>query len=506
MFIDIFVMWLVLYYSIRIVRSNSRTIQIFKGILLVLIIDGIAKIFGLKTLAYFSDIFLNWGFLAIIIIFQPEIRSLLEKLGKSNVFSRITTLTGDEKENLVDQIVKAAMLLSQDQTGALISIEQSHSLDDFIMTGTKLNSDVTAELLTSIFVTSTPLHDGAVIIQGDKIACASAYFPPTNLELPSRFGARHRAAIGISEITDAVTIVVSEETGNISVTEGGKIFQVNKKQLRDYLLRVICGEETEVSGGSHRNSQTPPARDVVIDDTNELRRRHSEKVRNGNVKKQETSVLSKLAIKKQEEKIPEKVEAEEVIPAETDTVIADSENEKIEELEEELSEIKLPRKKERPIPSYPKDGAGRRFEENDSYVTGNRQNASENHIRPMSAPENYATSNPASQDDVRSAEQAAPAASLDTDASSQRMTPEDVQAARERAKMMYSSTRQSSRPVSSEQTEKNNESSTSQFDTRKIDLTKLMGLNDDLNKTLKMIDSMDDEDSKKASKKGGESL
>ena len=197
-FLDIFIMWLILYYVLRIVRNNSRTIQIFKGIVFVILADALAKLLGLKTIEYVTDMFINWGFLAIIIIFQPEIRSLLEKMGKSGVFSRITTLTGNEKENLVDQIVTAVMLLSQDQTGALISIEQSHSLEDYVATGTRLNSDVSAELLTSIFVTSTPLHDGAVIIQGDKIACASAYFPPTNLELPSRFGARHRAAIGIT--------------------------------------------------------------------------------------------------------------------------------------------------------------------------------------------------------------------------------------------------------------------------------------------------------------------
>ena len=246
MVIDILVMWFILFYAIKVVRGNSRTIQIFKGVMLVVILDSIAKICGLKTLEYFMDIFINWGFLAFIIIFQPEIRALLEKIGKTNMFSRMTTLTGSEKENLVDQIVTATMLLSKDETGALISIEQSHSLNDYIATGTRLNSDVTAELLTSIFVTSTPLHDGAVIIQGNKIACASAYFPPTNLEVPNRYGARHRAAIGISEITDAVTIVVSEETGAISITEGGKIFHVNKRQLRNYLLRVICGEETEV--------------------------------------------------------------------------------------------------------------------------------------------------------------------------------------------------------------------------------------------------------------------
>ena len=167
---DIFIIWLILYYVLRIVRNNSRTIQIFKGIMMFVLFDVCAGFLGLKTVKYFADIFLNWGILAIFIIFQPEFRSLLEKIGKTNLFASLHTLSGNEKEVIVDQIVSATMLLSSDSTGALISIERSNSLDDFVETGIRLNSEVTAELLTSIFVTSTPLHDGAVIIQGDRIA------------------------------------------------------------------------------------------------------------------------------------------------------------------------------------------------------------------------------------------------------------------------------------------------------------------------------------------------
>lgn len=122
MLLDIFVMWFIFFYALKIVRSNQRTIQIFKGIILVIVIDALAKLLGLKSLEYLADMFINYGFLAIIIIFQPEIRSLLEKIGQSNIFSRMTTLTGNEKENLVDQIVTAVMLLSKDQTLSLIHI------------------------------------------------------------------------------------------------------------------------------------------------------------------------------------------------------------------------------------------------------------------------------------------------------------------------------------------------------------------------------------------------
>ena len=329
MFLDIFIIWLVIYYILRLVRNNSRTIQIFKGIILVVVIDALAKMLGLKTLEYLMDMFVNWGFLAVIIIFHPEIRSILERIGKSNVFSRITTLTGGEKENLVDNIVTAVMILSKNQTGALISIEQSHSLEDFVATGTRMNSDVTAELLTSIFVTTTPLHDGAVIIQGDKIACASAYFPPTNLDLPSRYGARHRAAIGISEISDAVTIVVSEETGAVSIAESGKLYPVSRNELRNYLLRVICGEITEVrtTGVKQEN--------LIIDD--------EEKVHPAEKKKK---VFGKLALRRQEASAPAKIEAEEVTPARTepeenpDTPVFTEADE-----EAKAAKIKLPHKK-----------------------------------------------------------------------------------------------------------------------------------------------------------------
>ncbi len=350
MFFDILIMWLLLYYTIKIVRNNSRTIQIFKGIVLILVIKAVANIFGLNTVGWIADMFVSWGFIAVIIIFQPEIRSLLEKLGKSNVFSRISTLSGNEKEHLVDELVKAVMILSKDQTGALISLEQSHSLNDYVKTGTPMNSMVTAELLTSIFVTSTPLHDGAVIIQGDRLACASAYFPPTNQELPSRYGARHRAAIGISEITDSVTIVVSEETGNISIAEGGQITTVSKKELRDYLLRVVCNEETVVREKTPK-TQTRKSY-FVIDEPQLVVEKEIE------TKKSEKGLLNKIAVKKQDG--GESGEAEKKNAEHKGNLFSGIFNKKkdaevpadrLSELEKEEENIKLPKKKKKKAPS-----------------------------------------------------------------------------------------------------------------------------------------------------------
>ncbi len=458
MFADIFILWFIIYYALRIVRNNSRTIQIFKGVIFIIVIDGLAKFFGLKTLQYLADMFLNWGFLAVILVFQPEIRALLERMGKSNMLSRITTLTGDEKENLVDQIVTAVMLLSKDQTGALISIEQVHSLEDFIQTGTRMNSDVTAELLTSIFVTSTPLHDGAVIIQGDKIACASAYFPPTNMELPSRYGARHRAAIGISEITDAVTIVVSEETGNVSVTQSGQIFQVDRQQLRNYLMRVICGEVTEV----HNDSQQREA-SIIIDDTK------------AQTAKQRTGVFSKLAIKKQAEPVSGKIEVEEVKPAEgtepvrketpeepAEPVDINSEIERIQkeaDAEAEAAEMKLPHRKARPKPSYPDQS--RRMSET-VQVQANAEYA-----RHAKAQEK-----------------------IDRTGSQRRMTPEEVAAAREASRKQYSHV------IRDGDDEK--------YDTAMLDISKIVGFKGELTKTFEMVDQLpDDQSGASAKQKGG---
>lgn len=335
--IDIVVIWMIILAALRIVRGKSSTMQIFKGIIFVIIVDVLAKVMSLKTLQFLTNMFINWGFLAVIIIFQPEIRTILERLGKSSFFSRMSSLSGNEKEKLVDNIVTAVRLLSADQTGALISIEKSHPLDDFIATGTRLNSDVTAELLTSIFVTSTPLHDGAVIIQGDKIACASAYFPPTTADIPSRYGSRHRAAIGISEITDAITIVVSEETGNVSIAEGGKLTTVNEQQLRKYLTHIIVGQTEE--NGENNDDET-----IIEADVHELQ-----------TKMDDTPAAN-------EETILEagKITAEEVIPAEQNDTTVSSSKHALQDVHEaadaaaKAASIKLPHKKKRPTPSYPK--------------------------------------------------------------------------------------------------------------------------------------------------------
>ena len=321
MFFDILILWILLYYTIKIVRNNSRTAQIFKGIILILIIRAIANFFGFKAVDWLAGVLVTYGFLAIIIIFQPEIRSVLERLGKSSVFSRLNTLSSNERLKLVDEIVTATMNLSNNRIGALITLEQGHSLSDFIKTGTPMNSLVTSDLLQTIFVPTTPLHDGAVIIQGDRIACASAYFPPTNLEAPSRYGARHRAAMGISEITDSVTVVVSEKSGRISIAEEGKLTQMTQATLRAYLEKVVLQDEFDLSDESLNKKKdevvpiVPLKEEFVSKEAPKTARGELKSLLNTWVKKKDKPVKQKPVVKTEEPKVVAPV-MEEVIKTE----------------------------------------------------------------------------------------------------------------------------------------------------------------------------------------------
>lgn len=243
--LDIGVVWIVVYFVLKIVKNNTRTIQIFKGVLFLFIVQATAKLLGLYTVESLVDRFMDWGVVMLVIVFQPEIRSMLERIGKTNVFSRLYNLSQNEKEHLIKEVVKACTEMSKTKTGALISIERTQSLSEYIKTGTAMDSKVSSSLLRSIFQYGTPLHDGAVIIQGDKIACAAAYFPPTSKDLPTSFGARHRAAVGISELTDSITIIVSEETGNISIAQQGILTVMTPSQLHDFLILVLGGESRD---------------------------------------------------------------------------------------------------------------------------------------------------------------------------------------------------------------------------------------------------------------------
>ena len=242
--LDIAIVWMVVHYLLRVFRNNARTMQIMKGIIYLFIANFVADYLQLRTFKLLLNYLLDWGFLAVIVIFQPEIRSLLEKMGQVNPATGVFSLTINQKQRLVQEITSAVNTLSVNNTGALITIQRGTSLEDYVKASTPLNAEVTKELLISLFATTTPLHDGAIIVQGNKIASASAFFPPTNNDLPTRFGARHRAAVGISEISDSITVIVSEETGSVSVAQNGKLTLFEDEgHLYNFLSDVLKVDE-----------------------------------------------------------------------------------------------------------------------------------------------------------------------------------------------------------------------------------------------------------------------
>ena len=190
----------------------------------ILIIKFISDKIGLTTIGLIFEYLISWGSLAIIIIFQPEIRNVLEQLGKTQLLGRHKTLTVTEREKLVSELGIAVEYLRKNRIGALIVIERDTSLSEYIERSKKIYAEISNELLCAIFFPDNPLHDGGVILQGDTISCAGAVFPTTvDMKFSKRLGTRHRAAIGISEESDCLAIIVSEETGRVSLAIGGKL-------------------------------------------------------------------------------------------------------------------------------------------------------------------------------------------------------------------------------------------------------------------------------------------
>lgn len=238
--VDICLVWIMIYNVLKNIRKNVKFSLLFKGILIIIFIKLISDYFGLVTIGLLFEYIITWGPLAIIIIFQPEIRSALEQLGKANLLGKHKTLTVTEREKLVSEIGISLEYLRKNRIGALIVIERDTSLLEYIEKAKKIYADISNELLCAIFFPDNPLHDGGVIIQGDKISCAGAVFPTTvDMKFSKRLGTRHRAAIGISEESDAIAIIVSEETGRVSVAVDGKL---NYNLSIDEVKKMILDE------------------------------------------------------------------------------------------------------------------------------------------------------------------------------------------------------------------------------------------------------------------------
>jgi diadenylate cyclase len=221
--------------------KETRGEQLLKGILLIILLIPISNVLHLTMLNWILERTITIGVLSIIIIFQPEIRRVLEHLGRS-AFNDLHVFEDEEKmDEVITQILNAVFNLSETKTGALIVLEQRTKLEDIMKTGTKIDANVSSALLENIFVVNTPLHDGATIIRNNRIAASGCFLPlSSNYDISKKLGTRHRAGIGISENSDALVVIVSEETGSVSLAINGKLTRnYTKEKLKDILLRII---------------------------------------------------------------------------------------------------------------------------------------------------------------------------------------------------------------------------------------------------------------------------
>ena len=239
--VDVLLVWGAFYYILKNVRKNVKMVLLFKGILIIVALKIIGDLFNLVTIGYILDYIITWGPLALIVIFQPEIRNVLEYLGRSQLLGRHKVLTVDEREKVVYEITNAMEYLKKARIGALMVIERDNSLTDYIDKSKKIYADISSDLLISIFFPNNPLHDGGVIIQGDKITSAGAVFPTSdNMKISKRLGTRHRAALGISELGDSIALIVSEETGRLSVAMNGELnYNLTTDEIKLILLEEL---------------------------------------------------------------------------------------------------------------------------------------------------------------------------------------------------------------------------------------------------------------------------
>lgn len=236
--IDILIVAAVLYKLFTLIKE-TRAEQLTKGIVVLLVLTKLSDWLELYTINWILNNAMTVGTLALLIVFQPELRRALEYIGRSRFFTKsLVELRGESHEKVVEEIVEASASLSRQKIGALIVIERQTGLNEVVETGTRLDALVSSDILINIFIPNTPLHDGAVIIKDDRIKAAACFLPLTdNMNISKELGTRHRAALGISERSDSISIIVSEETGAISLAENGTISRyLDSKTLRQILI------------------------------------------------------------------------------------------------------------------------------------------------------------------------------------------------------------------------------------------------------------------------------
>lgn len=248
--VDILIVTFLIYKCLKFIR-DTRTVQLLKGIVVLVIIMQASYFLNLHTVYYLLSNAMQLGLIAVIIVFQPELRRALEQLGRTSMGKwfnfdepKDSTFTSD----MISEIVKSCVSMAKSRIGALIVIERDVKIGDIIGTGIKLNADVTSELLINIFIPKTPLHDGALVIRNNKIEAASCFLPLSqNPNLSKELGTRHRAGLGVSEESDAVVIIVSEETGNISLAiKGELLFNISPESMQNRLKKLLIDSSKDV--------------------------------------------------------------------------------------------------------------------------------------------------------------------------------------------------------------------------------------------------------------------
>lgn len=243
---DILVVTFLIYEAISLVRQ-TRTAQLAKGIIAVLLAYAVANLLGMRTLAWLINSIMSFGIIALVVVFQPELRRALEQVGRTSLFGmqlfKGKADPGDLRakwQSAIVAVCDSAEQLADSRTGALVVLERRTNLSEIIKTGTVLNADITPEMLGTIFYEGTPLHDGAVVVRDGRIEAAGCFLPlSNNLEIGKDMGTRHRAALGMSENSDAVVVVVSEETGIISLAKNGVLI---RRLDRQNLFNLLEGD------------------------------------------------------------------------------------------------------------------------------------------------------------------------------------------------------------------------------------------------------------------------
>lgn len=238
--LDLLIVAFLIYKAIHLLRE-TRAMQLVKGLALFAVVYIAARLLQLDTLSFILNIVVNYGVIALIIVFQPELRSALEKMGRNKLFSKIIRGNASEEDTTdrraaLKQVVRAVMTMSRTRTGALIVFEMETMLGDIVNTGTVINADIKADMIRNIFFNKAPLHDGALIVRKFRLHAAGCFLPLSqNHDISRDLGTRHRAALGISEVSDALAVVVSEETGIVSVMHNGQM----TRELNEDDLTVV---------------------------------------------------------------------------------------------------------------------------------------------------------------------------------------------------------------------------------------------------------------------------